>query len=81
MSAAGCTAVYTLVSYLCGWFDKKPDVTAWFAVFLLFGYACLFFVNRIKRGADTKRLNELLTLYQNKGKTQSAKAGMEEKVE
>ena len=81
LSAAGCTAVYTLVSYLCGWFDKKPDVTAWFAVFLLFGYACLFFVNRIKRGADTKRLNELLTLYQNKGKTQSAKAGMEEKVE
>ena len=78
LSAAGCTAVYTLVSYLCGWFDKRKDATAWFAAFLLFGYACLFLVNKIKRGADTKRLNELLTLYQDKGRMQSAGAGLEE---
>lgn len=75
LSAAGCTAAYTLVSYLCGWFDKRPDATAWFAAFLLFGYACLFLVNKIKRGADTKRLNRLLVRYQDKEGARSAKAG------
>lgn len=76
LSAAGCTVIYVFVSYLCGWFDKNPAVTAGFAAFLLFGYACLFLVNKIKRGAETKQLNKLLLLYQDKEKKESAKGGV-----
>lgn len=63
VSAMGCTAVYVLLSYVCGWFDKKPGVTIGFAAFLLTGYGCLFLVNKIKRGTETRKLNELLEIY------------------
>lgn len=67
LSAIGCTAVYALLSYAFGWFDKRVGVTLGFAAFLLLGYGCLFLVNKIKRGADTKRLNEMLSAYQKGG--------------
>lgn len=61
--AACCTAVYTLLSYLCGWFDRALPVTILFAVFLFFAYFCNYLINKIKREADTKQLNALLTAY------------------
>lgn len=63
LSAIGCVAVYAFLSYACGWFDKKIGVTIGFAAFLLLGYGCLFLVNRIKRGAETRELNEMLEAY------------------
>ncbi len=63
LSAMGCTAVYALLSYVCGWFDKKIGVTIGFAAFLLIGYGGLLLVNKIKRGTETRKLNEMLRVY------------------
>lgn len=58
-----CTSIYTGVSWLWGWFDKSPAVTAGFAGYIAFAYWCAYLVNRIKREIDTEKLNQMLTKY------------------
>lgn len=61
-----CTGAYTLLSYCLSWFERKPDITLYFALFLVFTYLCVFLVYKIKRNIDTKELNNLLTEYKKK---------------
>ncbi|MCR4989659.1 MAG: DUF3021 domain-containing protein [Lachnospiraceae bacterium] len=61
-----CTAVYTLVSYFCGWFDKDIISTIIFAIYLLVVYGCVFFIYRSKRHIDDRKLNEELKDFQQK---------------
>lgn len=61
------TVIYTGLSFLFGWFDRNPVVTAVFAAYFLVATGCLFLVNKIKRKADTKELNELLSAYKEGG--------------
>lgn len=62
-----CSAIYTVLSYVLGWFDKKTGVTVVFALFLLFAYFCVFLINKIKRQVDTRQLNAMLSQYKEKG--------------
>lgn len=63
-----CSAAYTGVSYLCGWFDRQPAATAFFALYCAAAYFCANLVNRLKRDADTERLNVMLQGYQRRRK-------------
>lgn len=58
-----CGSIYTAVSYLFGWFDRKLPVTALFWVFIVFAYWCVYLINKLKRNIDTKNLNEMLVKF------------------
>lgn len=53
-----CTLVYTAISYLLGWYDRKIGVSIIFIFYMLFCYLCAFLLYKIKRDIDTKQLNE-----------------------
>ena len=63
-----CTALYCLISYFCGWFDKQLLITALFAAYILFAYICVFYIYKSKRTIDDKKLNEELRLFQTEHK-------------
>ena len=65
-----CTGIYTGVSYLCGWFDKKPLATLIFAAYVVFLYVCVFLVYRTRRRLDDKLLNDELRLFKTRDKSQ-----------
>jgi membrane protein implicated in regulation of membrane protease activity len=58
-----CTGMYTVISYLLGWFERNLTVTISFALFMIFSYVCVYFVYKIKRTIETKQLNNLLSDY------------------
>lgn len=60
-----CSLLYTFVSYLLGWYDKNTIVTVFFFCYLLLVYVCVFLVYKIKRDADTVRLNRELEQFKN----------------
>ncbi|MCR4787694.1 MAG: DUF3021 family protein [Lachnospiraceae bacterium] len=63
-----CTALYSIVSYFGGWFEKSIKVTLIMAVYLLFTYVCVFLIYRSKRHIDDKKLNEELKVFQSEHK-------------
>lgn len=58
-----CACVYTGVSWGFGWYDRSVAATFLFLGFLLLCYFCIFLINKIKRAADTQRLNRMLAEY------------------
>lgn len=58
-----CTGIYTAISYLLSWFDRKLDITIYFAIFIVFSYICVNLIYKIKRNIETKELNNLLSDY------------------
>lgn len=62
-----CVGVYTVVSYLGGWFDRSVFMTVLFALFMVLAYICGFLVYKIKRILDAKQLNEDLRAFQKRG--------------
>ena len=63
-----CTLVYSILSYVFNWFDKKPVATLIFAAYLMLTYICVFFIYKSKRYIDDKRLNEDLRIFQSEHK-------------
>ena len=63
-----CTAAYSFLSWLFGWFDKNILATVIFAIYILVTYICVFFIYKCKRDIDDKKLNEDLKLFQTKHK-------------
>lgn len=61
-----CTLIYTSLSYLFGWLDKKIGVTALFSGYILLAYVCAFLVYKVKREVDTMQLNEELEDFKKK---------------
>lgn len=61
----GCSLLYTAVSYLLRWFDRKIGVTAVYFCYMLLCYVCAFFVYKIKRDMDTAQLNRELEQFKN----------------
>ncbi len=55
-----CTAIYTVVSYAAGWYDRDFIVTGLFALYMLICYVCMFLAYKVKRNIDTKQLNKEL---------------------
>ena len=63
-----CIGLYSLVSFLGGWFGRKMLFTLILAGYLLITYICVFFVYKTKREIDDKKLNEDLRLFQTEHK-------------
>ena len=63
-----CTLVYSILSYVFNWFDKKPVATLIFAAYLMLTYICVYFIYKSKRYIDDKRLNEDLRIFQSEHK-------------
>ncbi len=59
-----CTLIYTLVSFIGGWFDKKIVPSLIMAAYIVAMYLCVFFIYKTKRRIDDKKLNEDLKLFQ-----------------
>ena len=59
-----CTLIYTLVSFIGGWFDKKIAPSLIMAAYIVVMYLCVFFIYKTKRRIDDKKLNEDLKLFQ-----------------
>ncbi|MBO4908692.1 MAG: DUF3021 family protein [Lachnospiraceae bacterium] len=59
-----CTVLYTAVSYIGKWFDRKIPVTLGFVAYILFMYICVVLIYRTKRKIDDKKLNEDLKIFQ-----------------
>lgn len=61
-----CTALYTAVSFLLGWFDRNPKVEISFFLYMLFTYLCVFLVYKLKRDFDTAQLNQELEAFKSR---------------
>lgn len=59
-----CAGIYTVVSWLGGWFDRRVSVTIFYALFMALAYVCGFLVYKVKRTLDAKQLNEDLRAFQ-----------------
>lgn len=59
-----CSAIYTVFSVLCGWFNRSVRVSICFFLYMMFAYVCAFLVYKIKRNIDAKFLNEDLKAFQ-----------------
>ncbi len=62
-----CSFIYTTASYLGSWFDRHILTSCFFFLFMLFTYLCVYVFHRLKRAADTRNLNLLLTKYKEGG--------------
>lgn len=60
---AVCTFIYSLVGYLCKWFDRNIWVTIGFIIYLIVTYVCVFYVYKCRRKIDDKILNSDLELF------------------
>lgn len=58
-----CTSIYTVLSYLCKWFDQNIYVTIGFFVYVAFIYVCVYLIYKSKRRIDDKMLNDDLALF------------------
>lgn len=58
-----CAGIYTAVSWGFGWYDRSMAASLLFLAFLLLCYFCIFLINKIKRDADTEKLNRMLAEY------------------
>lgn len=58
-----CSILYTVISFLFGWFDRNIGVTGLYFLFTLFMYWCVYLINKVKRAADTEKLNRLLAEF------------------
>lgn len=63
-----CVGIYTAVSYLGGWFDRRISVTIFYTLYMTLAYVCGFLVYKIKRKLDAKQLNEDLRAFQGREK-------------
>ncbi len=62
------TAIYTLASFIFGWFEANMPVTVIFAVYMIIAYLGIFLIYKIKRAIDAKLLNDDLRQFQQRDK-------------
>lgn len=58
-----CGAIYTILSWVFGWFEKSAVATGSYFLYMELVYFCTFLVYKCKREIDTKILNEELNAY------------------
>lgn len=61
-----CSILYTVISILFRWYDRDIKAGILFFVYMMFCYLCVFLIYRIKRAADTVRLNQQLQDFKNR---------------
>ncbi|MCM1251357.1 MAG: DUF3021 family protein [Clostridium sp.] len=64
--AFGCTLLYTAVSFFFRWYDRNLTATLCYFFYMLFCYACVFLIYKIKRDIDTAQLNQELKTFKNR---------------
>lgn len=62
------TAIYTLASFIFGWFEANLLIAALFAVYMIIAYLGIFLIYKIKRAIDAKLLNDDLRQFQQRDK-------------
>lgn len=62
----GCSILYTIVSILFSWYNRDIRASILFLVYMFLCYLCVFLVYRLKRAADTIRLNQELHGFKNR---------------
>ncbi len=60
----GGSAVYSLASFVFGWFERDFAVTFIFAVYMVIAYLGIFLIHMMKRVIDAKLLNNDLQRFQ-----------------
>ncbi len=63
-----CTGLYTAASFGFQWFGRHMAVTVLFFCYMLFGYWCVYLINKIKRKIDTENLNRMLSEFKKENK-------------
>ena len=64
----GGSAVYSLTSFVLGWFERNSAVTFIFAVYMVIAYLGIFLIHKMKRAIDAKLLNNDLQKFQKREK-------------
>ncbi len=67
LGAALCTGIYTVVSWLFNWFERNLIAEILFSGYMLLLFFSIYLINKIKRIADTEKLNGMLEEFK-KGK-------------
>lgn len=62
-----CSGIYTIVSWLGGWFDGNIPVIVGFSLYVIWAYICGFLVYKIRRSLESKALNEDLKAFKERG--------------
>ena len=62
------SAVYSLASFVFGWFERDLAVSIVFAVYMVIAYLGIFLIHQIKRAIDAKLLNNDLQKFQKREK-------------
>lgn len=63
LSTLLCSFLYTLISYALDWFGRSLLATGLFFLFMLFSFACVYLVNKVRRAYDTRNLNRMLAEF------------------
>lgn len=58
-----CTFLYGGASYVLAWFDRSIPATFLFLVYMILVHYFVYLANKIKRAADTEKLNKMLTEF------------------
>ena len=64
----GCSILYTVVSFLGKWYDRDIKASFLFFLYVILCYLCVFLCYKIKRDADTAKLNRELKDFKNREK-------------
>lgn len=66
ISSVFCSAVYTGLSLVLGWFGRNWYEMAGFFIYLICAYICMYLVYKIKRKMDTRQLNDSLDAFKSR---------------
>ena len=80
VATLGCTLIYTAVSYVLRWYDRKMGVTILFLFYMIFCYVCAFLLYKVKRDIDTKMLNKDLEDFKKKMRRKNDETGTDKGI-
>lgn len=63
IASFACSILYMIVSILFRWYKRNIKVSILFFVYMLLCYLCVFLIYKLKRTADTIRLNQELNNF------------------
>lgn len=66
--SVGCSVLYTAISFLGKWYDRDIRVSIYFFFYMLLCYGCVFLCYKVKRDADTVKLNKELNDFKSRKK-------------
>ena len=66
--SVGCSVLYTAISFLGKWYDRDIRVSIYFFLYMMLCYVCVFLCYKVKRDADTAKLNKELNDFKSRKK-------------